>query len=268
MRPGCATCQPLRPVPSAWIILPTYNEAENLEPLLTAVLGALSRAPVEPHVLVVDDDSPDGTGAIADRIAAEDPRVHVRHNGPKRGLGRAYLAGFREALDGGADLLVEMDCDFSHDPEDLPRLLEPVLAGNADVALGSRYAPGGAIEDWGPARRIISAGGSWYARTILGVQVRDLTGGFKCFAADVLRTIDLDGVRANGYVFQIEMTFRAVRLGYRIAEVPIVFRDRRVGTSKMTARVALEAAWKVPALRLAASARARRDRRRGGRIPA
>lgn len=251
-------------MPAAWVILPTYNEAENLEPLVAAVLGALERAPVQPYVLVVDDDSPDGTGALADRLAAADPRVRVRHNGPKRGLGRAYLAGFREALAAGADLLVEMDCDFSHDPADLPRLLAPVLDGSADVALGSRYVEGGAIEDWGSARRAISAWGSRYARAVLGVEVRDLTGGFKCFSADVLRAIDLDGVRANGYVFQIEMTYRALQAGFRVAEVPIVFRDRRVGASKMTARVALEAAWKVPALRLAASARAR-GRRRAGR---
>lgn len=253
-------------MPSAWVVLPTYNEAENLERLVAAVLAALEPAAVQARVLVVDDDSPDGTGALADRIAAADPRVIVRHNGPKRGLGRAYLAGFRQALDGGADLLVEMDSDFSHDPADLPRLLAPVLAGTADVALGSRYVAGGAIEDWGPARRAVSAGGSWYARRVLGVPVRDLTGGFKCFSADVLRAIDLDGVRANGYVFQIEMTFRALRAGFRVTEVPIVFRDRRLGASKMTARVALEAAWKVPALRLAAGARARRAARaHGGR---
>lgn len=248
-------------MPSAWVILPTYNEAENIERLVAAVLVALEGAPVDAHVLVVDDDSPDGTGTIADRLAAADPRIAVRHNGPKRGLGRAYLAGFRQALDAGADLLVEMDCDFSHDPADLPRLLAPVLAHTADVALGSRYVEGGAIEDWGRARRLISAGGSQYARVVLGVEVRDLTGGFKCFSAEVLRAIDLDGVRANGYVFQIEMTFRALRAGYRVTEVPIVFRDRRLGASKMTARVALEAAWKVPALRLAAGVRRRRAAR-------
>lgn len=248
-------------VPAAWVILPTYNEAENLEPLLAAVLAALERAPVEPHVLVVDDDSPDGTGALADRLAQGDPRIRVRHNGPKRGLGRAYLAGFREALEHGADLLVEMDCDFSHDPADLPRLLGPVLDGSADVSLGSRYAEGGAIEDWGRMRRAVSAGGSRYARAVLGVDVRDLTGGFKCFSADVLRAVDLDGIRANGYVFQIEMTYRALQAGFRVTEVPIVFRDRKAGASKMTARVALEAAWKVPALRLAASLRARARRR-------
>lgn len=250
-------------MPSAWVILPTYNEAENIERLVAAVLVALEDAPVDARVLVVDDDSPDGTGEIADRLAAADTRVTVCHNGPKRGLGRAYLAGFRQALEAGADLLVEMDCDFSHDPADLPRLLAPVLAQTADVALGSRYAEGGSIEDWGPARRLISAGGSRYARAVLGVEVRDLTGGFKCFSAEVLRAIDLDGVRANGYVFQIEMTFRALRAGFRVCEVPIVFRDRRLGASKMTARVALEAAWKVPALRLAAGVRRRRAARAG-----
>ncbi|MBJ7520643.1 MAG: polyprenol monophosphomannose synthase [Solirubrobacteraceae bacterium] len=245
-------------MPSAWVILPTYNEAENVARLVAAVLAALEQAPVDAHVLIVDDASPDGTGAIADGLAADDPRVVVRHNGPKRGLGRAYLAGFRQALDAGADLIVEMDCDFSHDPADVPRLLAPVIAGSADIALGSRYVEGGAIEDWGRARRLVSAGGSHYARTVLGVEVRDLTGGFKCFSAEVLRAIDLDGVRANGYVFQIEMTFRALRAGFRVTEVPIVFRDRRLGASKMTARVALEAAWKVPALRLGAGVRRRR----------
>lgn len=254
-------------MPSAWVILPTYNEAENVERLVHAVLAALSDAPVEVRVLVVDDDSPDGTGAIADGLAAADARVVVRHNGPKQGLGRAYLAGFRQALDGGADLVVEMDCDFSHDPTDLPRLLAPVLAGTADIALGSRYTQGGAIADWGPARRLVSAAGSRYARLVLGVEVRDLTGGFKCFSAEVLRAIDLDGVRANGYVFQIEMTFRALRAGFRVTEVPIVFRDRRLGTSKMTARVAFEAAWKVPALRLAAGVRRRRAARRAAGRP-
>ncbi|MBJ7329455.1 MAG: polyprenol monophosphomannose synthase, partial [Solirubrobacteraceae bacterium] len=233
------------------------NEAENVEELIRAVLAALETAPVDAHVLVVDDDSPDGTAELAERLAAADPRIVVRRNGPKRGLGRAYLAGFRQALDAGADLLVEMDSDFSHDPADLPRLLAPVIAGSADVALGSRYVEGGSIEDWGRARRALSSGGSWYARTLLGVEVRDLTGGFKCFSAPVLRGIDLDGVRANGYVFQIEMTFRTLRAGFRVTEVPIAFRDRERGASKMTARVALEAVWKVPALRVAAGIRRR-----------
>lgn len=249
-------------MPHAWLILPTYNEAENLEPFVAAVLAASAGVQADVDVLVVDDDSPDGTGRLADRLADADPRVHVLHNGAKQGLGRAYLAGFRHALARGADLLVEMDADFSHDPADLPRVLAPVLAGEADLVLGSRYVRGGAIVDWGLVRRLVSVAGSRYARTVLGIPVRDVTGGYKCFDARVLRTIDLEAVRANGYVFQIEMTFRAVRAGFRVTEVPITFRERRAGASKMTARVAVEAAWKVPALRVAAVARQARAARR------
>jgi len=243
-------------VSSAWLVVPTYNEAENLEPLLAAVLPALAAGSEDPHVLVVDDDSPDGTGRLAERLAATDPRVHVLHHGAKAGLGRAYLAGFKHALAAGADRVLEMDADFSHDPADLPRLL--AASAEADLVLGSRYVRGGGVADWGAGRRLLSRGGSLYARTVLGVRVSDLTGGFKCFRREVLAALDLDGVRANGYVFQIEMTFRALHAGFRVAEVPIVFRDREAGASKMTAAVALEAIWKVPALRLRLPRRRRR----------
>jgi len=234
-------------LPGAWLIVPTYNEAENLEAVASEVLAALAAADDDPHLLVVDDDSPDGTGRIADRLAAADARIHVLHNGPKRGLGHAYLTGFRYALDHGAELLLEMDADFSHDPADIPRLIE--RSATADLVLGSRYVPGGQVFDWGAGRRLLSRGGSLYARAILGLPIRDLTGGFKCFRREVLTTLDLDAVRANGYVFQIEMTFRAARAGFTVAEVPIAFRDRRAGRSKMSAAVAVEAIWRVPALR-------------------
>ena len=243
---------------TAWVVLPTYNEAENLEALVAAVLPQLERAGAEGRVLIVDDDSPDGTGRLAAALAAGDERVAVLHNGRKAGLGRAYLAGFGHALRQGAELILEMDADFSHDPADLPRLI--AAAQRADVVLGSRYVPGGAVADWGAVRRAISRGGSWYARTVLNVPVRDLTGGFKCFQRQVLEHLDLDGVRANGYVFQIEITYRAVLAGFTVAEVPIVFRERRRGTSKMSAAVALEAAWKVPALRAGAGRRRARVR--------
>jgi dolichol-phosphate mannosyltransferase len=232
---------------AAWLILPTYNEAENIEPLVRAALPRLEEAEVEPHVLIVDDGSPDGTGAIADRLAEELEPVEVLHRPRKQGLGRAYLAGFAHAQERGAELLLEMDSDFSHDPADLPRLIAAAAA--ADLALGSRYVPGGGITEWGLVRRLLSRGGSAYARWLLGVPVRDLTGGFKCFNRRVLDAIDLDGVHADGYGFQIELTYRAVREGFTVAEVPIVFRERRVGRSKMTARIAIEAVWKVPALR-------------------
>jgi len=235
-------------LPGAWLILPTYNEAENIEPLVRAVLPHLASAGVEHTILVVDDNSPDGTGAIADRLAEELAPVRVLHRPQKQGLGRAYLAGFGVALAEGADLILEMDSDFSHDPADVPRLL--AATGAADLVLGSRYVPGGGVEDWGIVRRMLSRGGSAYARLVLGVPVRDLTGGFKCFHRRVLETIDLDGVHADGYGFQIELTYRAVQAGFTVAEVPITFRERRVGRSKMTARIAIEAVWKVPALRL------------------
>jgi dolichol-phosphate mannosyltransferase len=235
-------------LPGAWLILPTYNEAENIEPLVRAVLPHLASAGFEHTILVVDDNSPDGTGAIADRLAEELAEVRVLHRPEKQGLGRAYLAGFGVALEEGADLILEMDSDFSHDPADVPRLL--AATGAADLVLGSRYVPGGGVEDWGIVRRILSRGGSAYARLLLGVPVRDLTGGFKCFHRRVLETIDLDDVHADGYGFQIELTYRTVQAGFTVAEVPITFRERRVGRSKMTARIALEAVWKVPALRL------------------
>ena len=235
-------------LPGAWLILPTYDEAENIEPLVRAVLPQLASAGLEHTVLVVDDNSPDGTGAIAARLAEELGPVRVLHRPHKQGLGRAYLAGFGVALAEGADLILEMDSDFSHDPADVPRLL--AATGAADLVLGSRYVPGGGVQDWGTIRRALSRGGSAYARLLLGVPVRDLTGGFKCFHRRVLETIDLDGVHADGYGFQIELTYRAVQAGFTVAEVPITFRERRVGRSKMTARIALEAVWKVPALRL------------------
>jgi dolichol-phosphate mannosyltransferase len=237
-------------LPGAWLILPTYNEAENLEAILRAALEQLASTGREHTVLVVDDGSPDGTGQIADRLAAELSEVRVLHRPHKQGLGRAYLAGFDVALAEGAELVLQMDADFSHDPADLPRLIE--AAGSADVVLGSRYVAGGGVENWGALRRILSRGGSWYARTLLGVPVRDLTGGFKCFNRRVLERIDLEGVHADGYGFQIELTYRAIEAGFTVREVPIRFRERREGHSKMTARIALEAVWKVPALRFRA----------------
>jgi dolichol-phosphate mannosyltransferase len=235
-------------VPGAWLILPTYNEAENIEPLVRAVLPELESTGRPHTILIVDDGSPDGTGEIADRLADEHDAVRVLHRDRKEGLGRAYLAGFAEALAGGADLVLEMDADFSHDPRDVPRLI--AAADDADVVLGSRYVEGGGVENWGLVRRALSRGGSWYARVVLRVPVRDLTGGFKCFRRAVLESLNLSGVHADGYGFQIELTYRAIQSGFRVREVPIKFRDRRVGDSKMTARIAVEAVWKVPALRL------------------
>jgi dolichol-phosphate mannosyltransferase len=235
-------------VAGPWLILPTYNEADNLERMVRAALPRLAESGPEHRILVVDDNSPDGTGRIADRLAAELAEVEVLHRPGKAGLGRAYLAGFARALEGGADLILEMDCDFSHDPADLPRLI--AAASSADLVLGSRYVAGGGVADWGVFRRALSRGGSLYAQLLLGLPVRDLTGGFKCFRREVLEGLDLAGIAADGYGFQIELTYRAVRAGFRVAEVPIIFRDRRVGQSKMSARIALEAVWKVPALRL------------------
>ena len=236
------------PLSGAWLILPTYNEAENVEPLVRAALPQLESTGLPHTILIVDDGSPDGTGRIADRLAAEIPQVRVLHRDRKRGLGRAYLAGFEVALEGGADLMLEMDSDFSHDPADLPRLIAAAEA--ADLVLGSRYVPGGGVTNWGIVRRALSRGGSAYARILLGIPVRDLTGGFKCFNRRVLEAIALDAVHADGYGFQIELTYRAVQAGFTVTEVPILFRERRVGQSKMTARIAVEAVWKVPALRL------------------
>jgi dolichol-phosphate mannosyltransferase len=229
-----------------WLLLPTYNEAENVAAMVAAVRAKL---PAGARILIIDDASPDGTGAIADRLAAEDPGVEVLHRPEKEGIGPAYLAGFRRALAGGADLILEMDCDFSHDPAYLPRLLE--AARRADLVIGSRYVAGGGISDWGPLRRAISRGGSAYARLVLGVEVHDLTGGFKCFRREVLEAIDLDAIEARGYAFQIEMTYRALRAGFKVVEVPIVFRDRRAGNSKMDRSIIAEAALQVPRMRLA-----------------
>jgi dolichol-phosphate mannosyltransferase len=234
-------------VAQATVCLPTYNERENLEPMLRAL------AQHDVRVLVIDDNSPDGTGELADRLAAELDFVDVLHRERKEGLGPAYLAGFRRALADGAELVLEMDCDFSHDPADVPRLIQAVGAG-ADLAVGSRYVDGGEVANWGPVRRFVSAGGSWYARVLLGVAVRDLTGGFKCYRRAVLERIDLDGVHAKGYAFQIETTYRTLRAGFRVVEVPIRFVDRTEGHSKMSRAIVLEAVWKVPALKAAALA--------------
>jgi dolichol-phosphate mannosyltransferase len=229
-----------------WLVIPTYNEAANIERMIEA---ALRRLPADSRVLVVDDNSPDGTGEVADRIASEQPQVEVLHRPRKQGLGPAYVAGFRRALDGGAGLIAQMDADFSHDPEDLPRLL--AAAADADLVLGSRYVEGGGVsDDWGPARRAISRQGSAYARAILGVRVADLTGGFKVFRREVLDEIGLATLESLGYAFQVETTFRAIRAGFRVVEVPITFRDRRVGESKMTGRIVAEAALRVPLMRL------------------
>jgi dolichol-phosphate mannosyltransferase len=234
-----------------WLVLPTFNEAENLDLVVTRAREVLAvAAPAGFRVLVVDDSSPDGTGAMADRLAAAHPdEVEVLHRAERQGLGPAYLAGFHRALASGAGYVFEMDADLSHDPADLTRLLTAVRDGDADVALGSRYVAYGGVTDWGLPRRLVSRGGSWYARRTLGLDVRDLTGGFKCFRADVLRAIDLPTVRSHGYAFQVELTYRAVLRGFRVVEVPIVFRDRVRGTSKMSWRIAVEAAWLVPQLR-------------------
>jgi dolichol-phosphate mannosyltransferase len=234
-------------VSGAWLVLPTYNEVENIDRFVRAVLPQLAAPGLEHHLLIVDDNSPDGTGSVADQLAAEFQEVEVFHRPAKEGLGRAYLAGFRRALDSGADLVLEMDADFSHDPADVPRLIE--AAATADLVLGSRYVPGGGVSDWGRLRRMLSRGGCWYAEHLLGIPVRDLTGGFKCFNRKVLETIHLDSVHADGYGFQIELTYYAVKAGFSVVEVPIVFRERQLGTSKMSPRIALEAVWKVPALR-------------------
>jgi dolichol-phosphate mannosyltransferase len=232
-----------------WLILPTYNEAENVDAIVAASGDVLARAaPNGFRVLIVDDGSPDGTGQLADRLAAKHSWVQVLHRAEKNGIGPAYLAGFRHALDQGAAYLLEMDSDFSHDPADLARLLQAVYGG-ADLALGSRYVPGGGVRDWGLLRRLISEGGSTYARLVLGLEVRDLTGGFKCFRRGVLEAIHFDRVRSRGYAFQVELTYRAVQAGFRVVEVPIVFRDRQRGTSKMSWRIAAEAMWLVPRLR-------------------
>lgn len=233
--------------PSVWVCLPTYNEAENLPQMVDQLLIVFDRHAINGQVLVIDDDSPDGTGRIADEIAAREARVAVLHRPARQGLGRAYRDGFQFVLDRGADLIVEMDCDFSHDPSALPSLLE--AAKGADVVLGSRYIAGGATENWGLTRRLVSRGGCAYARLVLGIEPHDLTGGFKCFRRGVLEEIPLGQVGAAGYVFQVEMTYRAILHGFRVAEVPILFRDRTAGSSKMSHAIVLEAAVYLPWLR-------------------
>ena len=232
----------------AWLILPTYDEAENVVAVVEAALAVLATAAPDGHqVLIVDDNSPDGTGRLADELAATHPAVSVLHRPGRGGLGPAYLAGFQRALEGGAGFVLEMDADFSHDPADLARLL--TAARDADLVLGSRYVSGGRVTDWGLVRRLVSRGGCWYARKVLDLPVRDLTGGLKCFRREVLEAIDLHTVRSHGYAFQVELTHRAVRRGFRVVEVPITFRERRAGASKMSWRIAGEAAWLVPQLR-------------------
>ncbi|CAN5638119.1 polyprenol monophosphomannose synthase [soil metagenome] len=228
-----------------WVVLPTYDEAENIGPMSRAILAALPAA----TLLVVDDGSPDGTGRIADELAAADPRIRVRHRAAKQGLGRAYLDGFQVALDGGAQRIVQMDADFSHDPAVLPDLLAPIERDEADLVIGSRYTSGGGVVDWGLGRKLISRGGSLFARVVLGLPASDLTGGFKAWRASTLASILFDGIHAGGYVFQIEMTYRAHGAGARVREVPITFRDRRVGQSKMSRRIVVEALVVVVQLR-------------------
>ncbi|MDQ3571678.1 MAG: polyprenol monophosphomannose synthase [Actinomycetota bacterium] len=227
-----------------WLVLPTYNEARNLEGIVAAALAAL---PTGARVLIVDDSSPDGTGRIATGLAAGSDAIDVLHRDVKEGLGPAYVAGFRHVLDAGAGLVVQMDADFSHDPADIPRLL--AAAKDADLVIGSRYVAGGSVADWGPIRRGISRSGSAYARKVLGVEVRDLTGGFKAVHRRVMAAIDLESIASLGYAFQVELTYRAIQAGFRVAEVPITFRDRRIGQSKMTGGIVLEAALGVPRMR-------------------
>ena len=229
--------------PRVWLVIPTYNESANVEAIVGAARDLL---PPSRRVLIVDDDSPDGTGLIADQLAEAHGDIGVVHRRRKEGIGPAYVAGFREALAGGAELIVQMDADFSHDPKYLPAM----LASDADLAIGSRYVDGGGVTDWGPARRAVSRWGSTYARVALGIGIRDLTGGFKVFRRAVLEAIDLDSLASLGYAFQVETTFRAIQGGFRVVEIPIVFRDRRVGASKMTRSIVLEAAWRVPAMRV------------------
>jgi dolichol-phosphate mannosyltransferase len=236
--------------PRAVVCLPTYNERENVEHMVRALGEVLDTS--QDRVLVIDDGSPDGTGEIADRLAAELGWVDVLHRTEKQGIGPAYVAGFRRALAEGAELVLEMDCDFSHDPADVPRLID--AAGDADLVLGSRYAPGGGTANWGLLRRVVSRGGCLYAQVLLGVRIRDLTGGFKCFRRATLEAIDLGALSAHGYAFQIETTYRVLRAGLRVREIPIRFVERRAGASKMTGAIVAEAMWRVPLLRLRALA--------------
>jgi dolichol-phosphate mannosyltransferase len=245
--PAAAAASPAtRPIGTgAWVVLPTYNERENLEAISAAILDALPGS----TLLVVDDSSPDGTGELADGLAAADPRIRVHHRPGKQGLGRAYLDGFGVALGGGAGVVIQMDADWSHDPLALPSLVAPIVEGRGDLVIGSRYTQGGRVEDWGLVRRIISRGGSTFARIVLGLSPHDLTGGFKAWRAATLEAVPFDGIRAGGYVFQIEMTYRASRFGARVVEVPITFRDRRLGQSKMSRRIIFEALFVVIGLR-------------------
>jgi len=230
----------------AWVVLPTYNEADNLRGISVVILEALPGA----TLLIVDDGSPDGTGAVADELATGDPRIRVRHRRAKQGLGKAYLDGFGVALAESATTVIQMDADWSHDPLSLPSLFEPIASGRADLVIGSRYVKGGGVEDWGLRRRVISRGGSLFARVVLGLSPNDLTGGFKAWRASTLAAIPSSGVHAGGYVFQIEMTYRASRAGARVVEIPIVFRDRRIGQSKMSKRIVAEALVVVLVLRI------------------
>jgi dolichol-phosphate mannosyltransferase len=248
------------PIPvgqAIWVVVPTYNEAANIGPISEAILAALPDA----NLLVVDDGSPDGTGKLADELATRDGRIRVRHRPAKQGLGRAYLEGFAYVLHAGASIVVQMDADWSHDPQVLPQLVAPIQAGDADLVIGSRYVPGGGVLDWGRGRRVISRGGSLFARSVLNLSPHDLTGGFKAWRAATLAALPLEGVHAGGYVFQIEMTYRASRSGARIQEIPITFRDRRVGTSKMSRRIVVEALLVVLRLRGEELAAGMRDRR-------
>jgi len=234
---------------TVWLVLPTFNEAGNIEAVVAAAVEQLEACAQEGfRILIVDDSSPDGTGELADGLAASHDSIEVLHRDAREGLGPAYLAGFHHALDAGAGRVFQMDADFSHDPADLGRLLAAIDAG-ADVAIGSRYVPGGGVEHWGMLRRVVSRGGCAYARRVLGLHVRDLTGGFKCFRREVLEAINLDTVRSHGYCFQIELTQRALQRGFTVREVPIIFRDRRHGRSKMSPRIAMEAFVVLPQLR-------------------
>jgi dolichol-phosphate mannosyltransferase len=230
-------------VSTVWICLPTYNEAENLERMIRALGQERAQHDLALTVLVVDDSSPDGTGDIADRLAQELDWVRVLHRTSKDGLGRAYLAGFQVALDGGADMVMEMDCDFSHDPQDVHRLV--AAARDADLVIGSRNVPGGGVRGWPWYRNLISKGGSFYARTILGLRIRDMTAGFKLFRRPVLEALDLSGIEASGYMFQIELKYRTVKAGFAVHEVPVIFIDREFGESKMSSSIVLEAIWRV-----------------------
>ncbi len=249
--------------PEVWVCVPTYDEAENLERMAGALMEVFARAGIDGRMLVIDDASPDGTGAIADRLASAEPRVRVLHRAGKGGIGPAYRDGFRVALAEGADLVMEMDCDFSHDPADVPRLV--AAAADADLVLGSRYVPGGGVAEWGLVRRAISRGGCLYAKLVLGVGVHDLTGGFKCFRREVLEALPLDEVGARGYGFQIEMTYRALLQGFRVTEVPITFTERARGSSKMSRGIVWEAATLVPRLRRRLGRTARRGSSKGPR---